>query len=82
VAREFGNVSLYAEHLPEDHTTGGETTELPGFVEVGVVVDGARVPLARVKAGDVLEKIDAAKQSRSEDEPAEPSGETSEHRGF
>lgn len=80
--REFGNVQLYAEHLPDVDVTGGESTELPGFVEVGVYVDGAKVPLARVKAGDVLEQIDAATKARRSSEHAGGGNEPPPDQGF
>lgn len=80
--REFGNVSLYAEHIPDEDQTPDGPEELPGFVEVGVTVDGARIPLARVKAGDVLEAIDNAEKSSSSSERGYRGGDTHSDQGF
>jgi hypothetical protein len=53
---DLGTPKLYAEHVPDvDRSLNPDLTvsevELPGFLEVGVDVNGTRVVLARVKAG-------------------------------
>lgn len=58
--------SLYARHLPDagpgpTHPHPDKVELGAGHVEIGVMVDGARVPLARLKAGGVFKKIAAAK---------------------
>lgn len=74
--RTFNAESLYAVHVPDPGPDQGhprpESVELgAGHVEVGVVVDGARIPLARVKAGGVFKKIEAAKRQREQSQQQE-----------
>lgn len=62
---------LYVEHQPESHrSVNSDSTvteaELPGFVEVGVEVNGARIKLARIKAGGFLADVERAKASKSD----------------
>jgi hypothetical protein len=53
---DLGTPKLYAEHVPDvDRSLNPDLTvsevELPGFLVIGVDVNGTRVELARVKAG-------------------------------
>lgn len=73
MAKKFKSVTLYAEHQPETHRSinpdrSVSEVELPGFLEVGVSVDGVRVKLARVKAGGFLDDLRRSKSSGSPDE--------------
>jgi len=66
------NLKLVGRHLPEKHSEivsahERQTVELPGTYEIGAVIEGAFIPLARLKAGEVLDAIERAKQS--DDEP-------------
>ncbi len=75
-ARSFKKVELYAEHLPELHRTLNSDrsvteVELPGFVVVGVELDGVRRELARFKAGGFLEDLAAAQKSGKQKPAAE-----------
>jgi hypothetical protein len=72
------NVTLEAEHTPEQHftrNTDGSVTEqtLPGQVTVYLVFDGGRIPFTQIDGGRVLEALDAAKEAKaskgSEPEP-------------
>lgn len=69
--RKFSAPKLYIEHEPEssneiDGNGVGYQQELPGFLEIGVEVDGHRIPLHRLKAGSLLPAIDAAKAKGKE----------------
>ena len=64
--REFSTPVPYIDHEPdfsleEDGSGVKQSVELPGFVEIGFVVDGVKVPLVRRKAGNLLPQFDAAK---------------------
>jgi hypothetical protein len=53
---DLGTPKLYAEHVPDvDRSLNPDLTvsevELPGFLVIGVDVNGTRLELARVKAG-------------------------------
>jgi len=66
------NVKLAGRHIPEKHSEivsahERQTVELPGTYEIGAVIEGAFIPLARLKAGEVLDAIERAKSS--DDEP-------------
>lgn len=87
-ARSFTDVKLVAEHVPETHRTLENdrtvtTTELPGMVDVYLVIDGGRIKFTQLRGSDVLEAIDkageqqkAAEQSRqqasTQQQPAQP----------
>lgn len=65
------NVKLAGRHLPEKHSEvvsahERQTVELPGTYEIGAVIEGAFIPIARLKAAEVLEAIELAKQSAEE----------------
>lgn len=77
MARTFSTPSFYVDHEPdyslEDDGNGGKARiELPGFVEIGVEVDGVKVPLKRLKGGLILPRIDAAKAKAKADAAAAP----------
>lgn len=64
--RDFSIGELYIDHEPDytsekDQNDQSVVTELPGFVEIGIVIDGVKVPLTRRKAGSLLPAIDKAK---------------------
>jgi hypothetical protein len=64
-------VTPYAVHLPDEYTEtekrDGASWELgAGQYELGFEVDGAKIPLARVKAGGVLKKLAAAKAAKED----------------
>ena len=66
--RTFNVGGLEVRHLPdysyEPNASGGkDKTELPGFIEIGVPVDGHFVVLAREKAQPIFEGIERAKQT-------------------
>lgn len=71
---------LYAEHEPETHRTiNADRTvteqELPGFLVVGVELNGVRLPLHRLKAGKFLTRVNEAK-SKSDSDSEDESGES------
>jgi hypothetical protein len=56
MGNDLGTPTLYAEHVPDvDRSLNPDLTvsevELPGFLVIGVDVNGTRLELARVKAG-------------------------------
>jgi len=87
MARTFSTVSLEAEHVPEthrtletDHTITEE--DLPGMVNVYLVIDGARLLFTQYKAGKVFDALDLAGKQQAEatqatqasaSEPTQPS---------
>ena len=67
---EFKNPKLYAEHHPDVSRTrnsDGSVTEqeLPGFVSVGVELNGVRKELYRFKAGKLLGKLEQASSGKT-----------------
>ena len=67
--RTFSTVTLEAEHVTERHDPdpGNKDVgmiQLPGVVNLYAVIDGGRVLIDRLRAPDVFEAIDAAKQSQ------------------
>lgn len=73
MARDFTTVTLEAEHVPETHRTlendlSVTEVELPGLVNVYLVIDGGRLLFTQLNAGKVLEAVDgAAKQAPADD---------------
>lgn len=74
---EFSSVTLEAEHVPEvsrtlesDHTITEQ--ELPGMVNVYLVIDGARLLFTQYKAGKVFDAIAVFKQQQEADAPSQP----------
>lgn len=76
MAAQFTDVHLEAEHVPEAHRTlENDLTvterELPGMVNVYLVIDGGRVLLDQFKAGRVFDAIElAAQKAREQDQGA------------
>jgi len=73
-SRQFTNVSLVAEHVPETHRTLNNDhtvteVELPGMVTVYLVIDGGRLPFTQLRGADVLEAIDRATQQQQQTGP-------------
>ncbi len=69
MALELKTPKLYAEHLPEPHRTVNadgtvSEVELPGFIVVGVELNGVRKALARFKAGEILDDLKQLEQSK------------------
>ena len=70
---DLGTPKLYAEHVPDvDRSLNPDLTvsevELPGFLVIGVDVNGTRVELARVKAGHHVDERGKLTFLPSEDE--------------
>ena len=70
---KYTDLQLVARHDPEPHYDTDANgirreVELPGFVTVGVLVDGHFLGLGRYHASEVFEGIDRAK-SQTQDEP-------------
>lgn len=70
--RKFGTPKLYINHEPESSTevdgNGAKyQAALPGFLEIGVEVDGVQIPLTRRKAGALLPAFDEAKAKSKAD---------------
>lgn len=64
--RKFSTPKLYVDHEPDssnetDANGVKYSAALPGFLEIGVVIDGVKVPLTRRKAGALLPAFDEAK---------------------
>jgi hypothetical protein len=75
--RTFNVGSVYVDHEPDftnevDGNGVKHSIELPGFVEIGVVVDGVKVPLTRQKAGNLLPQLDKAKANAAKAAEAAP----------
>lgn len=71
MAAQFSDVHLEAEHVPEPHRTlENDLTvterELPGMVNVYLVIDGGRLLLDQFKAGRVFDAIELAGQQQRE----------------
>lgn len=69
-------IELAGRHLPESHSEvlsahERRTVELPGTYEVGAVIEGAFIPLARLKAAEVLEAIERAEQAAPKSDAAQ-----------
>lgn len=61
-------IELVGRHVPEPHEEVVSAHErrkvmLPGVYEIGALIEGAFIPLARLKAAEVLEAIERVKQS-------------------
>lgn len=76
VAGDFthSGIELVGRHIPEEHDEvisahEREKVMLPGTYELGALIEGAFIPLARLKAAEVLEAIDRAAQSAEQSEP-------------
>lgn len=73
--RTFSTVTLEAEHLTETHdpdpgNKSVDLIQLPGTVNLYVVIDGGRILLDQFRASDVLSAIDTAKAAgKSSDTP-------------
>lgn len=66
-------IELVGRHLPEDHVEvlsqhERRMVQLPGTYELGALIEGAFIPLARLKAAEVLEAIERAEQSAEQSE--------------
>jgi hypothetical protein len=79
-AHTFSDLKLYAEHRPEvsrtvntDHTVTEE--ELPGFLHIGVVLDGVRKELFRLKAGGFLADLERHRAAQAAAQAQPPPGE-------
>lgn len=67
-AHIFKKIVPAALHIPDssvekDGSGNSVSVELPGKVQLGFEVDGQFVPMAEIKAGKLLRKIEAAKSS-------------------
>lgn len=79
VAGDFthSGIELVGRHIPEEHDEvisahEREKVMLPGTYEIGALIEDAFIPLARLKAAEVLEAIDrAAKSAEQPDQPQE-----------
>lgn len=76
-AREFSSVTLEAEHIPEthrtlenDHTISEQ--DLPGVVNVYLVIDGARLLFTQYKASKVFDVLDAYQAQTQAEQTATP----------
>lgn len=70
VAGDFTHegITLVGRHIPEEHEGVISAHErakvmLPGTYEIGALIEGAFIPLARLKAAEVLEAIERAAKS-------------------
>jgi hypothetical protein len=62
------SITLVGRHVPEIHEEivsphERQKVELPGMYEIGALIDGAFIRIAMLKAGEVFERIERAKQS-------------------
>ena len=77
--RTFKSVSFVAEHVPETHRTlENDLTvteqELPGTVDVYVVIDGGRVLFTQLSGSKVLEAIERDQADQPTQASQEPDG--------
>lgn len=75
---EFGTPTPYVVYVPDEGPIGThprpETVERgAGFVELGFEFDGVRVPLARKKAGGVLDDLRRADEARQSEQTSQTS---------
>lgn len=78
--RTFDVGGLYVDHEPDfsnevDGNGAKQRVELPGFIEIGVLVNGHKVALHRLKAGNLLPQLDKAKadaQAKADAAPPQP----------
>lgn len=78
MAESFESPQLYADHQPETHRTlnadhSVSEQELPGHVEVGVLLHGVKVALARIPAGNLLQQFERDRSGQGT--PQQPSGQ-------
>jgi hypothetical protein len=64
-------IELVGRHVPETHEEvvgmhQRRDVELPGEYHIGALIEGAFIPLARLKAAEVLEAVERAQQSEPE----------------
>lgn len=83
MARQFSDVHLEAEHVPEAHRTlendlSVTERELPGSVNVFLVIDGGRLLLDQFKAGKVFDAIELAGQQAKQQEQAQQQAQAQE----
>lgn len=81
--RTFDVGGLYVDHEPDhsnevDGDQKAVRVELPGFLEIGVLVNGVKVPLHRLKAGSLLPKLDKARSDAQASAEAQPPAPPSE----
>lgn len=67
-------ISLVGRHVPEEHDEVISPHErqkimLPGAYELGALIEGAFIPLFRLKAAEVLEAIERAAKSAEQPAP-------------
>lgn len=72
--RTFSAPTFELEHVPETHRTLNNdhtvtVEDLPGMVNLYLVVDGGRVLLDQFKAGKIFDAIELAKQKQAEPPP-------------
>jgi hypothetical protein len=77
--REFGTPTPYVEHVPDEGPAGThprpDTVERgAGFIELGFLVDGVKVRLARVKAGGVFDDLRRADEQAKSEQQSQTSG--------
>ena len=73
----YTGLPLEVRHVPDYSTETGDEgvkvqVQLPGFLEFGVTLDGAWVPLLSQKAAGTFEKIARAKKAAAAAAAAEP----------
>jgi hypothetical protein len=71
MSRDFATPVPYIDHEGDfsrepDGQGGHMLVDLPGFLEIGFIVNGVKIPLKRLKAGDLLPLLDAAKEADDE----------------
>ncbi|PYO44588.1 MAG: hypothetical protein DMD33_02620 [Gemmatimonadetes bacterium] len=68
----YSNLPVHVRHLPDqsvetDANGINHVVELPGFVEIGVEIEGHFRPLAKFKAAGLLADIERAKSGGKTD---------------
>ena len=73
MAADFSDVHLEAVHVPETHRTPNPDhtvteNELPGMVDVYLVIGGGRILFTQYKAGKVFDAIELSKQNAASEQ--------------
>ena len=73
---KLGKAKLEARHVPEpdetyDPAAHDDPNHVTGFVDIGAVVDGVFIPLARRKASGVFADIARAEQAAASSDSAD-----------
>jgi hypothetical protein len=75
----YTDLTVQVRHVPDysvelDAAGRPVEQELPGFIELGVILDGVFVPLERRKASGLLADIERSRAQQAQQQPPAASG--------